>query len=218
MAESAEHLSAVSTRGGVKPSLRIGIHTGPAVVSTSPNTPEPVVLGTTLDVALRLQAVAAPGTVVISPATRSLVRRGFSTEALATLPPAGGSEALTPYRIREASGSSDEGFDLAPLVGRARELDQLMNRWEQARAGIGQAVLLSGEPGIGKSRLLRALRERVSEDPGDGTVRWLALHGSPYTQNTPLPPGGAAAGPDDTPPSPAPPRSSSSTRCSAPSR
>ena len=73
--------------GGARPALRIGIHTGLAVVSASPNMPEPVVLGTTLDVALRLQAAAAPGTVVISPATRSLVRRGFTTEALAPLPP-----------------------------------------------------------------------------------------------------------------------------------
>lgn len=170
--------------------LRIGIHTGLAVVSASPTMAEPVVLGNTLDVALRLQAAAAPGAVVISPATRSLVRRRFATEPLAPLLPAGGSgEAVVPYRVREPSGAADEGaVDLAPLVGRARELEQLMNRWEQARAGTGQAVLLSGEPGIGKSRLLRALRERIDETSGDGAVRWLALFGSPYTQNTPLHP------------------------------
>jgi serine/threonine protein kinase/tetratricopeptide (TPR) repeat protein len=193
IAEAGDHLglglSGAAPGGRTKPVLRVGIHTGLAVVSASPNMPEPVVLGTTLDIALKLQAIAAPGTIVISPATRSLVRRGFTTEALAALPPIGGVEPFVPYRVREASGASDDvGFDLAPLVGRARELDQLTNRWEQARGGVGQAVLLSGEPGIGKSRLLRALRERIAEGSGEGTVRWLAMHGSVYTQNTPLHP------------------------------
>ena len=195
VAEAGDHLGAAgggaaASGGGRKPVLRVGIHTGLAVVSASPEMPEPVVLGTTLDIALRLQAAAAPGTIVISGATRSLVRRGFATEAMAALPPLGAAvEPFVPYRVREASGAADDlGFDLAPMVGRARELDQLTNRWEQARGGVGQAVLLSGEPGIGKSRLLRALRERIAEGSGEGTVRWLAMHGSVYTQNTPLHP------------------------------
>ena len=83
--------------------------------------PEPVVLGTTLDVALRLQAAAAPGTVVISAATRSLVRRGFATDPMAPLPPIGGvAEPFVPYRVREASGAGDDlGFDLG-AAGRPR--------------------------------------------------------------------------------------------------
>jgi class 3 adenylate cyclase/ABC-type transport system involved in cytochrome c biogenesis ATPase subunit len=189
VSESSEHLGRGVT-DGLKPALRVGIHTGPAVVSTSPNAPEPVMLGSTLDLALKHQAAAAPGMVVISRATRSLVKRGFITEALDPLsPPAAGGEWLVPYRVREMMDVGDEGIvDLAPMVGRAQELDQLMNRWEQARAGTGQAVLLIGEPGIGKSRLLRAMRERVSEQTAGGAVRWLSAQGSHYTQNTPLHP------------------------------
>ena len=189
VSEVSEHRGRGAT-DGVRPALRVGIHTGPAVVSTSLNSPEPVVLGSTLDLALRHQAVAAPGTVVISKATRSLVKRGFSTEALDPLsPPAGAGEWLVPYRVREMVAVGDEGaVDLAPMVGREQELEQLMSGWAQARAGTGQAVLLSGEPGMGKSRLLRAMRERVIEQSDSGTARWLSMHGSHYTQNTPLHP------------------------------
>jgi TOMM system kinase/cyclase fusion protein len=184
--DAAEELTPSGPNAAIRPALRAGIHTGPAVVATSPNVPEPVVLGTTLDVALKLQAAAAPGTVLISGATRSLVRRRFTTEALAPLGAAGAAEPLVPYRVRESRSAEEEPIDLAPLVGRARELDQLVNRYEQARAGTGQAVLLSGEPGIGKSRLVRALRERINERTSDSALRWLSMHGSPYTHNTPL--------------------------------
>lgn len=189
VSEAGEPLAG-SSRERVRTAVRVGIHTGPAVVSTSPNNPEPVVLGTTLDIALRLQACAAAGSVVISPATRSLVLRAFATEPLAPLPPpAGATEPLVPYRVRTQTDSGEEAaFDLAPLVGRERELDLLVSRWQQARDGTGQAVLLSGEPGIGKSRLLRALRERVNEGSAAGAVRWLSLQATPYTQNTPLDP------------------------------
>jgi class 3 adenylate cyclase len=168
--------------------LRVGIHTGPAVVSTNPQAPEPVLLGATLDVALRLLASAEPGSVVVSPATRSLVQRSFATDALPPLPPAPGStDRLVPYRVSEGVDSGAESaVDHTPIVGRDRELSLLASRWEAARAGTGQAVLISGEPGIGKSRLLRALRERIAADSGGAAVRWLTVQGSPYTQNTPL--------------------------------
>ena len=187
--EAGEHLGGPGAEL-VEPVLRVGVHTGPAVISTGPGGSEPVVLGTTLDVALRLQAAAAPGTVAISPATRSLVRRGFACEALPALAPApGGAEPLVPYRVRHETDSTDESaLHQAPLVGREHELALLVGRWELARSGTGQAVLLSGEPGIGKSRLLHALRERVNEASGEGGARWLSLQASPYTQNTPLHP------------------------------
>jgi hypothetical protein len=127
---------------------------------------------------------------VISAATRSLVHRGVVADALAPLPPTSGSGvALVPYRVRETGDTGEEvSFDVAPLVGRDRELELLITRWTDARAGTGQAVLLTGEPGIGKSRLLRALRERVDDSLDADTVQWLQTHGTPYTQNTPLHP------------------------------
>lgn len=186
--EAAERLAGMPGLGRVSPALRVGVHTGTAVVSTSPNAAEPVALGATLDVVLRFLAAAAPGTVVMSQATRSLVHRGVVAEPLPALAPAPGSGvAMVPYRVREGQDSGEEAvFDLTPLIGRDRELEQLLAGWDQARAGTGQAVLLSGEPGIGKSRLLRALRERVRESVGAHRVRWLQAHGTPYTQNTPL--------------------------------
>lgn len=171
---------------GARAGLRAGVHTGLAVVSNNPNHPDPV-LGATLDVALRLESSAEPGSVVISAATRSLVRRRFTTEPLAPLPPSGG--APEPL-VRYAAGHSDDALastaDMVPLVGRERELELIVNRWEQARAGTGQAVLISGEAGIGKSRLLQALHERAVETQTERSVRWLTVQGVAYTQNTPL--------------------------------
>ena len=186
--EVTERLDDTPGLGRVSPALRVAIHTGTAVVSTVPHAPEPVVLGATLDVVMRLLASAEPGAVVLSPATRSLVHRGVAAEPLPPLPPSPGSGvAMVPYRVREGQDSGEEAvFDLAPLIGRDREIEHLLVRWDQVQNGIGQAVLLTGEPGIGKSRLLRAFRERVRDADGGRRVRFLQTHGTPYTQNTPL--------------------------------
>jgi TOMM system kinase/cyclase fusion protein len=186
--EAGVHMAADPDLAGTTPALRVGIHTGTAVASTNPLAAEPVVLGPMLDIALHLLASAEPGTVVASAATRALVHRGIAVEACPPLTPvAGGSEPLQAFVIREASEEVEETIlDGAPLVGRDRELDLMLTRWAQAQSGTGQAVVVSGEPGMGKSRLLRALRERIATGPGGEEVRWLAVHGSPYTQNTPL--------------------------------
>jgi class 3 adenylate cyclase/tetratricopeptide (TPR) repeat protein/predicted Ser/Thr protein kinase len=186
--EVEAQLAAAPGLGRVRPALRVGIHTGTAVVTTSPGTSEPVVLGATLDVALRLLASAEPGAVVVSGATRSLVHRGMVAEPLPPLVQGAGSGvALTSWRMRDGQDSGDDAmFDLVPIVGRDRELAILEGRWQDARVGHGHAVLISGEPGIGKSRLLRATRERLEAGQSGRALRWMSTHGTPYTQNTPL--------------------------------
>ncbi|HEX3556516.1 MAG TPA: protein kinase [Thermoanaerobaculia bacterium] len=165
--------------------LRAGIHTGPAVVSVPPQDQEPITLGATLDLAVALQSRAEPGGVIVSPATCSLVGRSFSFEALPALTVPGLAAPLTPCRVLEPIESPDDSFaGLVPLVGREREMELLLSRWAQVREGNGQVILISGEAGIGKSRLVLALREKLQQSPAP----WWSCFGSPYVQSSPLQP------------------------------
>ena len=131
--------------GRTKPALRVGIHTGLAVVSASPNMPEPVVLGTTLDVALRLQAAAAPGTIVISAATRSLVRRGFTTEALAPLAARSAASSSRSCRIASAR--------------RAEPATTSASTWRRSSAGPASSI---SSPTAGSRRAAASARRCCS--------------------------------------------------------
>jgi class 3 adenylate cyclase len=128
--------------------LRVGIDTGPAVVGRLGTTG--LAMGHTPRTSWRLAAEAGPGEVVVSGATR------VSYEGYFTFEPAGAA-----HRVTGATGARSRlearGDELAPLVGREQELGLLRGRWEQAAHGLGQAVLLAGEAGIGKSRLVREL-------------------------------------------------------------
>jgi class 3 adenylate cyclase len=158
---------------GAPLAARVGIATGLVMVGEligEGAAREETVVGETPNLAARLQALAAPGDVVISEATRRLVGGLFALADLGPRRLKGFAEPLVAFRV-EGEGRAEGRFEalhgerLTPLVGREHELGILAERWAWAKDGDGQVVLLAGEPGIGKSRLLRALRERLGDAP-----------------------------------------------------
>jgi class 3 adenylate cyclase/predicted ATPase len=153
--------------------VRIGIATGLVVVGDligEGAAQEHGVVGETPNVAARLQALAEPGQLVISPATRRLAGGMFEYRDLGNVMLKGLAEPIRAWLVT-GSSTIESRFEaqheakLTPLVGREEELELLMRRWRQAARGEGRVVLLSGEPGIGKSRLTVALQERLHEEP-----------------------------------------------------
>ncbi len=180
---------AVGARHAVPLHVRIGVHTGLVVVSEigSSKKREILALGETPNIAARLQGLAEPDTLVISAATEHLVQGLFERQDLGPRTLKGLSAPLSVYRvIRESAAQSRcetmVSKGITPLVGREEELGLLRRRWEQAKAGEGQVVLLSGEPGIGKSRLAEALKEDVRQE-GATPIEFRC---SPYHQNSAL--------------------------------
>ncbi len=151
--------------------VRIGIHTGVVVIGEigSSDKREILALGETPNLAARLQALAEPDTLVISAATQRLVHGLFEYQPLGPQTLKGIATPLSVYRVIEESAAQSR-FEVAlrtgltPLVGREPELGLLRAHWEQAKAGAGQVVLLSGEPGIGKSRLVQELKEQLEHE------------------------------------------------------
>jgi class 3 adenylate cyclase len=160
-------------RAGVRLQARVGVATGQVVIGdliSEGISDKDVVSGDTPNLAARLQALAAPGNVVISQATRRLVGGLFELTDLGPQRLKGFAEPLSAFRV-EGEGRAEGRFEalhgehLTPLVGREHELGMVLERWGWARDGDGQVVLLSGEPGIGKSRIIRTLRERLADEP-----------------------------------------------------
>ena len=148
---------------------RVGIATGLVVVGDligSGASQEQAIVGETPNLAARLQGIAEPNSVVIAESTRRLVGNLFELEDLGAHDLKGISGPVRAWvAVRPSSAESRfEAFHasgLTELVGREEELELLLRRWSKAKSGEGQVVLLSGEPGIGKSRLTAALLERL---------------------------------------------------------
>src|SRR6202048_761752 len=141
-------------------SVRLGVATGLAVVGDligAGAAQERGVVGETPNLAARLQSLAAPNTLVIAEATRRQIGGLFDLEDLGAQQPAGFAEPHNAWRVIGESGAVSRFEALrsgeTPLVGREEEVELLVRRWQQAKSGEGRVVLISGEPGIGKSRL-----------------------------------------------------------------
>jgi class 3 adenylate cyclase/predicted ATPase len=174
---------------GITLAVRLGIHTGLVVVGDmgGAGRQEQLALGETPNIAARIQGLAASNTVVISEATYRLVQGYFQCQDLGAQTLRGVAEPVHVYRVlqeSEARGRLDVAATrgLTPLVGREQEVGLLLERWEQVKAGQGQVVLLTGDAGIGKSRLVQVLKDHVANDP---YVRW-ECRSLPYYQNTAL--------------------------------
>jgi class 3 adenylate cyclase/predicted ATPase len=168
--------------------VRVGIASGLVVVGrVGPDgaVHEPVAIGEAPDLAARLQSMAAPDTLVIAASTRDLVRGLFDYHEVGPFALEGLPEAVPAWQVAGTSAAASrfealrEG-NLTPLVGRDEEIDLLLRRWQQIHSGEGRVVLISGEPGIGKSRLVRALRDRLAKNAV------LSFYCSPNHQDSPL--------------------------------
>lgn len=169
---------------------RVGIATGIVVVGDlvgEGSEQKQAVVGETPNLAARLQALAEAGTIIVAESTQKLLGELFEFVDLGAQDLKGFAAPIHAWRVVGERQTEDRfealhGHQVTPLIGREHEVGLLLERFERARAGEGQVVLLSGEPGIGKSRLALALRERLNSKP-----RWiLRYQASPYHGNSSL--------------------------------
>jgi class 3 adenylate cyclase/predicted ATPase len=179
----------LEVKHGVQLTVRIGMHTGPVVVGTMGGGErlEQLATGETVNIAARLEALAASNTVLISQVTAHLVAGAFRLEDLGPHALKGVAEPMPVFRVCGPMEVHDDDAETTPerelfLVGRDEEVGLLRRRWEQAKAGLGQVVLLSGEAGIGKSSLVERVRMQVREEG----LTHMAFRCSPYHQNSAL--------------------------------
>jgi len=157
----------------VKPQARVGIATGLVVVGDligEGAAQEPSVVGETPNLAARLQALTEPETVVIAASTRRLLGDLFECRDLGAVEVKGLGTPVPAWQVLRPSAVAGRfdalhGSALTPLVGRDEEINLLLHRWARAKEGDGQVVLVSGEAGLGKSRIAAALAERLHAEP-----------------------------------------------------
>ena len=182
--------SEVGKAQGVVLAVRVGVATGPVVVGDLIDegaAEEAAVVGETPNLAARLQGVAQPNQVVIGPATHHIVGDLFTFDDLGAHELKGIAEPTQAWRVNgavdiEGRHETKRRAGSSPLVGRQEELGLLLRAWEGTREGRGQVVLIQGEAGVGKSRLLEALREPLIDED----YTWVSIRCSPYYASTPL--------------------------------
>jgi len=186
-----EHKFLLSDGSFVRLGVRIGVNTGVVVVGSVPGEPPDrrEVFGSSTHVAARLQGLASENGVVVGSSTHELTRGTFSYVPLGRRSLKGVEEPVEAWRA-EALGSSESRFDrarrspLGPMIDRTSESALLAEMWQRSLAGSGQVGVISGEPGIGKSRLIRQFRSSLDASPRE----ILSLQCSPFHVNTPLAP------------------------------
>jgi DNA-binding winged helix-turn-helix (wHTH) protein/class 3 adenylate cyclase/tetratricopeptide (TPR) repeat protein len=165
--------------------LRIGIHTAPIVVGGAGDSTTPS-MHAAAEGASALARASDWGTASVCARTRPLIRDGFELEERVSASDNLSESEAPSFRVvrslehrPDRVGASDATAQI-PIVGRRQEIALVLDRWAKAREGQGQAVLIAGEAGIGKSRLVQAVREQI----GDDSYGWVELHGSAYHQNS----------------------------------
>ena len=168
LVDSVSNLTAAGERLGT----RVGIATGLVVIGElvgGGEAQERGIAGETPNLAARLQGLAGNGGVVVAEATRQMLGNLFELSALGPTTLKGFAEPVLAWQVigegrAESRFEALHGTRVTPLVGRDEELDLVLSRWGQIKGGVGHVVLISGEPGIGKSRFVLALRERLQAD------------------------------------------------------
>lgn len=181
-----EEIAAIDHEHAESLAVRVGIHTGEVVVQSMGrgDRRDPLALGDVVNIAARAQSLTQPNTVAVTATTHRLVPDNFAVESLGSPLIKGVDRPLELLRVLGPADAADVALrrQQSPFVGRAAELDQLEGHWRDVCDRRGRVVHITGEPGIGKSRLVDEFRRRIVVDDH----LWLECRGAPHTQQTPF--------------------------------